>query len=277
MAEASVGLPDERLPLFLEPLAAAGAGTRRFAGSLFQLATYFVRTVVLIGRRGTWSRLTWSLASDQVVRFAMRTLPLFLFLGLLLGVGTGFGVLNPLRDIKQHTTAGPILFSIFAFSLSPLMTSFWYLLFSGPSLAAETARLKEGGEIRALQNLQVDTFGAFAVPTAVAGISSLFILSSLLNLSAAVSLWMVWELVLGHPLSELLDFWVGAVTPALLWGHPFKLFLLGFSLPLIPLHLGQKSRSGERDGLSSGFFAGFVLVVTIALSIETLCLLLTRF
>lgn len=261
----------------LDALAATGEGTRLFVLSLVTLATYFLRTASLLGRRGTWSLLTWSLSVRQSEQFALRTLPLFLCLGFIVGAGIALGILHPLRDYALHTTAGPLLFSLFAFSFSPLLAILWYLLYGGPGLAVQTESLQKSGQLRALQEVQVDTFGAFAVPTALAGVTSITILSTLLTTSTAVGLWATWELFLGHPLSELLDFWVAAVSPALLWMHPIKLILLGFSLPLIPVYLGQKERRKGQTPLAQGFFTGFVLVLTFALGIEILCLALTRF
>ncbi len=224
----------------------------------------------------TWRRTIRAEFLRQCYQTGVRTLPLILFSGAIVGFGMVFQAVYWLEMFGQSEFAGQFLALVLVRELAPLLVGLIMIGRSGSIIMVELSNMKTEGQVHMLDAQGIDPFLYLIVPRVLAVSISVFSLTVVFVLVALEAGFILSNMVGVSALDilEVLNLLVMALGPTEYAMFLLKTFLIGFVIALIccttALPAGI-STTDVQDVLPRGFVKS-VLAMFLISAIVTLIL-----
>ena len=236
--------PPQRLPAgpFLQP------GLRAMADGV----AFLGETVVATLRAPARIRM---LRFSDLLRYAdqagVRSLPLVILLGFLIGLILAFQSAIPMRRFGADLYVANLVSISLIRELGPLLCAVILSGRTGSAFAAEIGTMKVNEEIDALSTMGLDPMTMLVLPRLVAATAVMPAMTLVLDLSGLAGMAVVMRL-LGYPLAAVMVQVSSAATPVDLYGGLFKAVCFGAVVAAIGCRAGLATGKGPRAvGLSA--------------------------
>jgi phospholipid/cholesterol/gamma-HCH transport system permease protein len=255
-----IGAPPRAAPLTASQLIAATM--RLLAGSI----AFIGEAAVAIGRLPMHRRmLRLPDLLNHVDQAGVRSLPLVILLGYLIGLILAFQSALPLRRFGADIfVANLVAISLFR-ELGPLLAAVILAGRTGSAFAAEIGTMKVNEEIDALRTMGLDPMTMLVLPRIVASMLAIPVMTLMMELAGLLGMTTVMR-GLGFPVVAVVRQIQNWVEPADLYGGLFKAVCFGMAVAAIGCRAGLNTGVGPRAvGLSTTAAVVGGIVITIVL------------
>jgi len=222
----------------------------------------------------TWRRTIRAEFLRQCYQAGIRTLPLILFSGIVVGLGMVFQAIYWLEVFGQSEFTGQFLALLLVREIAPVLVGLIMIGRCGSIIMVELGNMKIGGQVHTLDAQGIDPLLYLIVPRVLAVSLSFFSLTVVFVLVALGAGFVFGNMMDGSALSifELSNLLFMALGPIEYAMFLLKTFLIGFMIALICCTTALTiSTTDVQDILPRGFFKS-VLAMFLISAVVTLIL-----
>ncbi len=180
----------------------------------------------------TWRRTIWAEFIEQCYQTGIRTLPLILFGGIIVGFGIVFQAVYWLEVFGQSEFTGQFLAIVLVGEIAPILVGLIMIGRSGSVIMVELGNMKAGGQIHMLDAQGIDPFLYLLIPRVLAVSLSTFSLT-VIFLMVALGAGLFLGNMMDISTLSIFNFLFKALGPTEYVMFLLKTFLIGFVIALI--------------------------------------------
>jgi phospholipid/cholesterol/gamma-HCH transport system permease protein len=237
-------------------------GLSAAGGGVVFLGEAVLSAIRLPGRRRMFRWADFLRYTDQA---GVRSLPLVVMLGFLMGLILAFQSAIPMREFGAELFVANLVSVSLTRELGPLLAAVILAGRTGSAFAAEIGTMKVNEELDALVTMGLDPMTMLVLPRLVAGLIVMPVMTAVLDLAGLLGMAVVMR-GFGYPLSIIetqVQYWT---TPGDLYGGLVKAACFGAVIAAIGCRAGLGTGKGPRAvGVSTtaAVVGGIVATITL--------------